>query len=320
MDYVNLGRSGVKVSKIALGCMSFGREADEEESMRMVNRALDYGINFFDTANSYSNGRSEEILGEALKGKRNRVVIGTKVSNPMGEGPNDRGCSRYHILRSVEESLRRLHTDRIDLYQIHRFDPGTPLDESLRALDDLVRWGKVIYIGCSNFTFQQLANGLGISKASGLTSFISLQPMYNILKPEPESDLLPLCLREGIGVIPYNPLAGGFLTGKYQSDRVPSAGTRLGDQTIYQERYLSEENFRRTSLFLEIAKRRGLNPIGLAVAWAASHPAVTCPIIGARNEKQLRETLELASVKLSIEEREQIKKEVWGQANEDEAP
>ncbi len=312
MDYVNLGRSGVKVSKIAFGCMSFGREADEEESIRMVNIALDCGINLFDTANSYSNGRSEEILGEALKGKRNRVVIATKVSNPMGEGPNDRGCSRYHIVRSVEESLRRLKTDRIDLYQIHRFDPETPLEESLRALDDLVRWGKVLYIGCSNFTFQQLVNGLGISKSSGLYSFISLQPMYNILKLEAEADLLPFCLKEGIGVIPYNPLAGGFVIGKYQFNRIPSVGTRLGDQTIYQERYLSEENFHRTSIFVEIAKTRGLNPIALALAWVASHPAVTSPIIGARNGKQLSETLKLADFKISIEERDQISKEVWG--------
>ena len=312
MDYVNLGRSGVKVSKIALGCMSLGREADEEESIRMVNIALDNGINFFDTANSYSNGRSEEILGKGLQGKRGHVVIATKVFSPVGDGPNDRGCSRYHIVRSVEESLRRLKTDRIDLYQVHRFDPETPLEESLRALDDLVRSGKVLYMGCSNFTFQQLVNALKISKSLGLHSFISLQPMYNILKVESEADLFPLCLKEGIGVIPYNPLAGGFLTGKYQPNRIPSVGTRLGDQTIYQERYLSEENFRRTSLFVEIAKRRGLNPIALALAWVASHPAVTSPIIGARNEKQLSETLKLAGVKISIQERDQISKEVWG--------
>jgi len=309
---VNLGRSGVKVSRIALGCMSFGREADEEESIRMVNMAFDCGINFFDTANSYSNGRSEEILGEALRGRRNQVVLATKVSNPMGEAPNDRGCSRYHIVRAVEDSLRRLKTDRIDLYQLHRFDPETPLEESLVVLDDLVRWGKVLYIGCSNFTFQQLMDALGIGKSLGLRSFISLQPMYNILKTEPETDLLPLCLKEGIGVIPYNPLAGGFVTGKYQPNRIPSVGTRLGDQTIYQERYLSEENFRRTSIFVEIAKRRGLNPIALALAWVASHPAVTSPIIGARNGKQLSETLKLADVKISIEERDQISKEVWG--------
>lgn len=311
MDYVNLGKSGVKVSKIALGCMSFGREADEKESNHMVNIAFDNGINFFDTANSYSNGRSEEILGGALKRKRNQVVIATKVSNPIGEGPNDRGCSRYHIIRAVEESLRRLKTDRIDLYQLHRFDPDTPLEETLKTLDDLVRWGKIVYIGCSNFTFQQLMKALGISKSSGLHSFISIQPMYNILKREAEDDLLPFCLKEGIGVIPYNPLAGGFLTGKYKPNTTPSIGTRLGDQNVYQERYLSDENFQRTTRFLEIAKRRGLHPIALALAWVASHPAVTSPIIGARNGKQLSETLNLVDVKISIQERDQINREVW---------
>lgn len=311
MDYVNLGKSGVKVSKIALGCMSFGREADEKESNHMVNIAFDNGINFFDTANSYSNGRSEEILGGALKRKRNQVVIATKVSNPIGEGPNDRGCSRYHIIRAVEESLRRLKTDRIDLYQLHRFDPDTPLEETLKTLDDLVRWGKIVYIGCSNFTFQQLMKALGISKSSGLQSFISIQPMYNILKREAEDDLLPFCLKEGIGVIPYNPLAGGFLTGKYKPNTTPSIGTRLGDQNVYQERYLSDENFQRTTRFLEIAKRRGLHPIALALAWVASHPAVTSPIIGARNGKQLSETLNLVDVKISIQERDQINREVW---------
>lgn len=311
MDYVNLGKSGVKVSKIALGCMSFGREADEKESNHMVNIAFDNGINFFDTANSYSNGRSEEILGGALKRKRNQVVIATKVSNPIGEGPNDRGCSRYHIIRAVEESLRRLKTDRIDLYQLHRFDPDTPLEETLKTLDDLVRWGKIVYIGCSNFTFQQLMKALGISKSSGLHSFISIQPMYNILKREAEDDLLPFCLKEGIGVIPYNPLAGGFLTGKYKPNTTPSIGTRLGDQNVYQERYLSDENFQRTTRFLEIAKRRGLHPIALALAWVASHPAVTSPIIGARNGKQLSETLNLVDVKILIQERDQINREVW---------
>jgi aryl-alcohol dehydrogenase-like predicted oxidoreductase len=310
MDYANLGRSGVKVSKIALGCMSFGREADEEESKLMVNIALGKGINFFDTANSYSNGRSEEILGEALKGKRNQIVIATKVSNPTGEGPNDRGCSRYHIIRAVEESLRRLKTDRIDLYQIHRFDPDTPLEETLKALDDLVRSGKIVYTGCSNFTFQQLRKALGISKSSGLHTFISIQPMYNILKKEPEDDLLPFCLEEGIGVIPYNPLAGGFLTGKYKPDAAPLIGSRLGEQSVYQERYLSAENFQRTTRFLEVAKRRGLHPISLAMAWLTAHPAITSPIVGARNGKQLSETLKLTNVKISIEERDQISQEV----------
>jgi aryl-alcohol dehydrogenase-like predicted oxidoreductase len=310
MDYVNLGKSGVKVSRLAFGCMTFGNEAEEEESIRMVNIAFDNGINFFDTSNSYSKGRSEEILGKALEGKRNEVVIATKVFNPVGEGPNDRGCSRYHIVRAVEDSLRRLKTDRIDLYQLHRFDPEVPLEESLRVLDDLVRSGKVVYIGCSNFVTRQLIKALGISKTLGLYSFVSIQPMYNILKREVETELLPLCLKQGIGVIPYNPLAGGFLTGKYKPGASPPAGTRLGDHSSYRDRYLSDKNFQRTSRFLDVAKQWGLHPIALAIAWVASHPAVTSPIIGARNEEQLRETLKLSNVTISAQERKQLSKEV----------
>jgi aryl-alcohol dehydrogenase-like predicted oxidoreductase len=269
------------------------------------------GINFFDTANSYAKGRSEEFLGKFLEGKRNRVVLATKVFNPVGEGPNDRGGSRYHIVRAVEESLRRLKTDRIDLYQLHRFDPEVPLEETLRALDDLIRWGKVIYVGCSNYSAQQFSDALGISKGRGLHSFVSVQPMYNILKREPEADFFPLCLKEGIAVIPYNPLAGGFLTGKYQPGTQPLLGTRLGDVESYRKRYLSDENFRLTSRFLESAKKRGVHPIALSIAWVASHPAVTSMIIGARNKKQLTETLSLADLKISVAERDQIVKEVW---------
>lgn len=311
MEYVKLGKSGVKVSRIALGCLTLGREADEKESVRMVDLAFDYGINLFDTADFYSKGRSEEVLGKALEGKRNQVVLATKVSKPMGEGPNDQGCSRYHIIRAVEDSLRRLKTDRIDLCQFHRFDPDTPLEESLRALDDLVRWGKVVYIGCSNFAVRHLVKALGISKHLGLRSFISIQPLFNILKREVEAELLPLCMEEGIGVIPYNPLAGGFLTGKYEPNINPPFGTRLGDSDIYRERYLSDESFLRTSRFLEVSKKRRLHPIALAIAWVASHPAVTSPIIGARNEGQLRETLKFAELKISVQERDEISKEVW---------
>jgi len=311
MDYVNLGKSGVKVSKISMGGLTLGREVEEAESMRMLDLAYDHGINLFDTANSYAKGRSEEFLGKALEKKRNKVVLATKVFNPMGDGPNERGGSRYHIIRAVEGSLRRLKTDRIDLYQLHRFDPEVALEETLRALDDLVRWGKVVYIGCSNFSAHQLADALRISKSMGLHSFVSVQPMYNILKREIETDLLPLCLKEGVGVIPYNPLAGGFLTGKYQVSPQPPPGTRLGDVESYRKRYLSDENFRLTSRFLESAKKREVHPIALSIGWVASHPAVTSIIIGARNERQLTETLRLADANISIEQRDQITQEVW---------
>ncbi|MDI7259378.1 MAG: aldo/keto reductase [Thermodesulfobacteriota bacterium] len=311
MEYVRLGHSGMKVSRIAFGCLTLGREADEKESIRMVDLAFDHGINLFDTADFYSKGRSEEVLGKALKEKRDQVVLATKVCKPIREGPNDQGCSRYHLIRAVEDSLRRLKTDRIDLCQLHRFDPETPLEETLRALDDLVRWGKVVYIGCSNFAARELMKALGISRSLGLHSFISIQPLYNILKREVETEIFPLCLEEGIGVIPYNPLAGGFLTGKYNCDIPPPMGTRLGESDIYRERYLSKESFEKTSRFLEVAKKRGLHPIALAMAWVASHPAVTSPVIGARNEEQLKETLKLTELRISIQERDEVSKEMW---------
>jgi len=312
MDFVNLGKSGVKVSKFCMGCLTLGREADETVSRRMLDIAFNHGINFFDTADSYAEGRSEEILGKALKDKRNQIVLATKVFNPMGEGPNDRGASRYHIVRAVEESLHRLKTDRIDLYQLHRFDSQVPLEETLRALDDLVKSGKVVYIGCSNFPAQQLQDSLNMSKSLRLHAFVSVQPMYNILKREIEANLLPLCSQEGIGVIPFNPLAGGFLTGKYQAGFEPRSGTRLGDLESYRKRYLSEENFQLTKRFLKAAEKRGVNPIQISIAWVASHPAVTSTIIGARNEEQLKQTLDFTDKKMSPEEREQLTNEVWG--------
>lgn len=311
MDYVNLGKSGLKVSRICMGCLTLGREAEETEATNMVEIAFDHGVNFFDTSNSYSEGRSEEILGKALKRIRNQAIIATKVFTPVGNGPNDRGCSRYHIVRAVEDSLRRLNTDRIDLYQFHRFDPEVPLEESLRAMDDLVRWGKVVYIGCSNFTARHIMKALGISRNMGLHFFISAQHKYNILSRDAEIELLPLCMEEEIGMITFNPLAGGFLTGKYTPDCKPLPGTRLGDYSLYRDRYLSDENFKRTSRFLEVAKKRGLHPIALSIGWVASHPAVTCPIIGARTPKQLKETLKLSDRRISVEERDQITKEVW---------
>ena len=310
MNYVNLGKAGVKVSEICLGCMTLGREADEAESIRMIDMAYDHGINFFDVADGYNRGKSEEILGKGLREKRSQVVVATKVFAKMGEGANDGGLSRYHILRAVDDSLRRLNTDRIDLYQLHRFDPQVPLEETLGVLDDLVRWGKVVYIGCSNFAARQLMKSLGISEQLGLHSFTCLQPMYNILKREVEEEILPLCLEEGIGVIPYNPLAGGFLTGKYSADSPPPSGTRLGEMETYRNRYLYDRNFQLTSKFLQAAGKRAVHPIALSIAWVASHPAITSAIIGARNEGQLQETLKLADMKISVEERDQITQEV----------
>jgi aryl-alcohol dehydrogenase-like predicted oxidoreductase len=291
--------------------MTFGRESDESESIRMVDMAIDMGINLFDTANSYSQGKSEEILGKALKGRRDRVVLATKYFNKLGDGPNDKGASRYHIVRAVEQSLLRLKTDRIDIYQQHRFDPETPLEETLAALNDLIRAGKVVYIGCSNFSAAQLSKAIEVARAIGPNRFVSVQPMYNILKPEAEKDLFPLCRQQGIGIIPYNPLAGGFLTGKYKSHSKLSPKTRLAQIQSYRERYLSDENFVRVSRFINSAQKRGVDPIALAIAWVTSHPAVTSPLLGARNCDQLLANMKHAELTIDAEGRALLTKEVW---------
>ena len=224
MDYVNLGRTGLKVSRICLGCLTFGGQADEKESMRIVDTALDAGINFFDTANVYTETLSERFLAKALKGRRDQAVIATKVRGSMGPGVNDSGLSRKHIMDAVEGSLMRLETDYIDLYQVHSWDADTPLEETLRALDDLVRQGKVRYIGCSNFTGWQLTKSLWISDVKGLARFETVQPRYNLLLRGIEEELLPACLSQGVGVIPYNPIAAGLLTGKHRRGQPPVSG------------------------------------------------------------------------------------------------
>ena len=308
MDYRQFGSAGMRVSPIALGCMTFGREIDEAVSMPIIRRALDAGINFFDTANVYGRGASEEILGRALKGVRDRVMIASKFFGQMGDTPNERGASRYHILTSIEASLRRLQTDRIDLYQIHRFDPETPLDETLRALDDLVRAGKVRYIGCSNFAAWQVVKALWISDLEHFVKFVSVQPRYNVIFREPETDLLPMCVSEGLAVIPYSPLAGGFLTGKYQPGAPIPPDSRLASAAWYQDIYVKEKNFRVIAALDKYAQARGASKEQLAIAWVMSHPAVTAPIVGARTVAQLETALAALELKMTQEERDAMTK------------
>jgi len=287
MDYRQFGRTGLRVSPIDMGCMTFGRDIDEESSIPIISRALDACINFFDTADAYGRGASEEIVGRALKEVRERVVIATKFWGPTGDGPKDRGASRYHIMNTGEASLRRLQTDCIDLYQTHRFNPDTPLEETLCALDDLVRVGKVRYPVCSNFTAWQVIKEIWTSGREHLAKLVSVQPHYNLVFREPELELLPMCMSEGLAVIPYSPLGGGFLTGKYRPNTPIPPGTRFATVPLYQDIYLKEKNFRVVDALDKYAQSRGVLKEQPALASVMSHPAVTAPIVGVRTVAQL---------------------------------
>ncbi len=300
MQFTLLGRTGVTVSRLCFGTMSFGGDADESTSGAMFARCLDAGVNFFDTANSYSGGRSEEILGRLMKGKRDDLVITSKVCSAVGPGPNDRGMSRRHIMLQVENSLRRLQTDRLDIYFLHHFDPKTPIEETLRALDDLVHQGKILYAGVSNWAAWQIAKALGISALHGWARFECIQPMYSLAKRQAEVEILPLAQSESVGVIAYSPLAGGILSGKYVGSK-PDQG-RLLTNTMYQKRYADQMYNEIAARFADYAHQQGTSPVTLAVAWVMAHPAITAPIIGARNVEQLEGSLAAADVQLSQEE------------------
>jgi aryl-alcohol dehydrogenase-like predicted oxidoreductase len=285
--------------------MSFGGIADAEMSARMFHRCREVGINFFDCANVYEDGRSEEILGELIADCRDEVVITSKAYFPTSDDPNARGASRYHLVRAVEASLRRLDTDYIDLYFVHRFDDETALDETLRALDDLVRQGKVLYLGASNFAAWQVMKALGISRREGLTRFQVIQPMYNLVKRQAEVELLPMARSEQLGVTPYSPLGGGLLTGKYGIDDQPDTG-RLTSNPMYQTRYGDRINYEVAERFAAFAADQGYNPVSLAVRWVERHPAVTAPIIGARNVDQLEGSLGALDIDMTPDLREAI--------------
>lgn len=300
-----LGSTGVKVSPLCFGTMSFGGVADRETSKAMFERCLDAGINMFDCANVYAEGRSEELLGAFIEPFRDEVVITTKAYFPMGDDGNARGASRYHLVRAVENSLRRLGTDRIDVFFVHRFDDKTQLHETLRALNDLVRQGKVLYLGASNFAAWQVAKSLGIQAREGWSPFHVIQPMYNLAKRQAEVELLPMAASESLGVTPYSPLGGGLLTGKYGSNERPDSG-RLVENSMYQTRYGDPIHYEVADRFSAFAADRGIDPVSLAVAWVAHHPAVTAPIIGARNVEQLEGSLGAMDVDMTAELRDAI--------------
>jgi aryl-alcohol dehydrogenase-like predicted oxidoreductase len=302
MEYRKLGQTGLMVSELCLGTMTFGNEADEQTSKRITDRFVEAGGNFVDTANVYSRGVSEEITGRVIRDYREDVVVATKFRFPMGEGPNDSGASRKHIISACEASLRRLDTDYIDLYQIHCWDSSTPIEETLSALDDLVRAGKVRYIGCSNFTGWQIEKSVRVSEREGLARFDCLQPQYSLVVRDIEHEVLPVSREEGLGVIPWSPLAGGFLTGKYSREDAPPENTRMASWGDTWKRHATSDKFDIVDRVCEIADSRGKEPAQIALSWVKDRPGVTSPIIGARNVEQLDKNL--GATGWSLEERE----------------
>jgi aryl-alcohol dehydrogenase (NADP+) len=301
MQYVKFGRTGLKVSRLCLGTMTFGFQCDEAQSRAILDAAAEGGIDFLDAADIYplggnaaTAGRTEEILGRWLEGRRSDFILATKCFGPMGRKPWDQGLSRKHILDAIEGSLRRLKTDYVDLYQLHFYDPATPIDEVLEALDVIVRSGKARYVGVSNWPAYKLARALGRSETRNLVRFESAQPRYNLLFRVFERDLLPLCAEEGVAVIPYNPLAGGLLTGKHDKVAPPPEGGRfaLGSAAnTYQDRYWHASEFETVEAIRELAAEAGLSMTTQAVAWVLSNPAITAPIIGASRPEQLADNL-----------------------------
>ncbi|MFM6114240.1 MAG: aldo/keto reductase [Sphaerospermopsis kisseleviana] len=303
-----LGQTGLTVSRLVLGTMTFGLQTDEETSIKILDTAAEGGINFLDTADVYplggglpTAGRTEEIIGRWLKGKREHFIVATKAVGKVGPAPWDQGSSRKHILDAIDVSLRRLGTDYVDLYQLHSDDASTPLDETLEALDTIVRAGKVRYIGVSNYLAYRLARALGRADVRNLTRFVSIQPRYNLLFREIERELLPLAQEEGLGVIPYNPLAGGLLTGKHKLAEGPTTGTRftLGAAAErYQERYWHDREFNTVEELRTVADLAGLSLTTLSLAWVLANPIITAPIIGASRPEQLIDSLKAVEVKL----------------------
>ncbi|MCC6527633.1 MAG: aldo/keto reductase [Polyangiaceae bacterium] len=300
MHYRFVGTTGLKVSALALGTMTFGAEADEATSAAMFARARDAGVNFFDCADVYAQGRSEEILGRLAKPCRHEVVLATKAYFPTGSDPNARGSSRYHLRRAVEQSLRRLGTDRIDVFYLHRFDDATALGDTLRTLDDLVRAGMILYPAVSNFAAWQAARALGLAERSGFAPIVCMQPMYNLLKRQAESEILPLARAEKLAVVCYSPLAGGLLSGKYGRTARPEVG-RMVTNKMYQTRYGAASNYAVAEDFGALARELGVHPASLAVAWVAHHPGVTAPLVGARNVEQLEPCLAATDLAMTPE-------------------
>ncbi|MFC1993402.1 aldo/keto reductase [Chloroflexota bacterium] len=305
MQYRKLGRTGLKVSEICLGTMTYGEQVSETDAINLMKSAMAAGVNFFDTADLYVNGKSEEVVGKALKKERHSVVLATKVANKVGPNVNDAGLSRFHIMQAIEDSLRRLGTDYIDLYYAHMPDYDTPIEETLRAMDDLVHQGKVRYIGCSNFRAWQLCKALWVSDIHNLARFDCIQPPYNLITRDIEYELMPLCASEGIGVCVYNPLAAGLLTGKHDPNKPPTEGTRFTLERVgqlYRERYWSATNFEAVTRLKQIAEEHGRSLTQLALAWILHNETITSAISSATSMKHLEENLGAAEIKLSEDE------------------
>ena len=316
MNYRKLGSSGILVSEIGLGTNNFGRRLDYSESEEVINHALDSEINLLDTADMYSNGLSEEYIGKAIKNKRDQVIIAskggmnpmpsptdTKVAQRVNEGPNKSGLSSVHLKRSVEESLSRLDTDYIDLYQTHIFDPYTNQEETLRALDDLISEGKIRYIGCSNYMAWELVEGIHISKRYGWSEFTTIQPEFSMFEREPESELIHACDKYNVGILPYFPLASGFLTGKYKRDSIPEGG-RLsgGGHSAWSEKWLTEENFNTIENLEKWASNKGITMVQLAFAWLLAKKSVSSVIAGATSKAQIDSNITGSGIKLNEKE------------------
>jgi aryl-alcohol dehydrogenase (NADP+) len=315
MEHVRFGRTGLKVSRLCLGTMTFGYQCDEATSFAIMDAAAEAGITFLDTADVYPLGaprdlfgRTEEVIGRWLGTKRDKYIVATKCYFPTGPNPWDAGSSRKNIVRALDASLRRLGTEYVDLYQVHSWDADTPIDETLQALDDVVRTGKVRYIGCSNFLAYQLARSIGRAEVLRTMSFVSVQPRYNLLFRENERELLPLCAEEGIAVIPYNPLAGGFLSGKHQ----PGAPTEGGRFTLggaagrYQERYWNDRMFKAIDELRPIAEAAGVSMATMAVQWVLANPTITSPIIGASRPEQLKDSVAAVGTPMDAAVKEQL--------------
>ncbi len=301
MRYRNMGRTGLKVSEVCLGTMTFGHGTDERASEEIVDLAFDSGVNFFDTANTYGDGASEVLLGNALKGRRRDVVVATKVFNPFGPGPNDSGMSRVHIMNAVEDSLRRLQTDYLDLYYIHHVDTQTPLEEMLRALDDLVRQGKVRYTACSNYEAWRLMEALWISDSEGWARFDCYQPQYSLVVRDIEEELIPVCELKGLGVVVWSPLGGGFLSGDYRPGQSSVTGNRSEEGWAYPERYFANCADDSLAALLDMAESTGHSPAQVALRWVLQQPSITSVIIGARTVEQARDNIMAGSFRLECE-------------------
>jgi aryl-alcohol dehydrogenase-like predicted oxidoreductase len=301
MEYRNLGRAGLKVSEICLGTMTFGNGADQDGATKMVNTALDAGLIFFDTANSYVGGTSETMLGVALKGKRQDAIIASKFFNPMGGRPNDSGNSRLHIKQQIEGSLKRLQTDYIDVYYIHHVDHATPLEEVLRALDDLVRDGKILYTACSNFEAWRLMEALWISDTKGWERFACYQPQYSLVVRDIDEEIVPALQLKGLGCVAWSPMASGYLAGKYTPGSLKVQGTRSAEGWGFQSKFFAPNHEEILQTVLDVAKELGRSPAQVALRWVMDQPFMTSAIVGARNAEQLGETLKAGGWRLPAE-------------------